>query len=667
MKSQKALAIPVLAFLAGLFVIAWIGLTASSPLARAMSALIGLVYLIGALEIRRFHLDTHALRRALEALREPPADVQPWLAALPASLRHTARQRLAGERAALPGLALTPYLVALLVMLGMLGTFLGMVVTFQGTVLALERSADLQAMRAALAAPIKGLGLSFGTSIAGVAGSAMLGLLAALVRRERLAASRLLDARLDTLLRPFSHAHQREAAYQALEQQARSLPAVVDGLQALVERLDRRSEQQHEQLQERQARFHQDTGTAYTQLAQAVEASLKDALAAGARAAGDSLRPVVEAAMDGIAQDAARQHERAAGALQGQLEGLSARLAGTARSVAEGWTAAQQQQASTQAALFAGLERALAGFTERFEQRSAQWLEDTGQALAHSARQAAQLQHEQARQGLEQIAQLQASTEALARSRIEAETRWIERHDQRLDALATLWRGTLAELREDEAARGQAAVQRLATLQAEVADHLSRLGTALEAPLERLLRSAAEAPQAAADVIVQLRQEMGRMAERDQQALQERTELLGQLQALLPALNQATQAQRAAIESLVDAATRTLERQAGRAQDLAAGVAQGAEGLARLGEDFGRGIEQFGASSARLSEHLARVEAALAQSMARSDEQLAYYVAQAREVIDLSLSAQQSIVEDLRRLRSQPPPPAPRLEQAASA
>ena len=40
--------------------------------------------------------------------------------------------------------------------------------------------------------------------------------------------------------------------------------------------------------------------------------------------------------------------------------------------------------------------------------------------------------------------------------------------------------------------------------------------------------------------------------------------------------------------------------------------------------------------------------------MARSDEQLAYYVAQAREVIDLSISAQQGIVEDLRRLHGKP-------------
>ena len=47
------------------------------------------------------------------------------------------------------------------------------------------------------------------------------------------------------------------------------------------------------------------------------------------------------------------------------------------------------------------------------------------------------------------------------------------------------------------------------------------------------------------------------------------------------------------------------------------------------------------------------VEAAVNQSMERSDEQLAYYVAQAREVIDLSLSSQKAVVEDLRKLRNQ--------------
>lgn len=71
-------------------------------------------------------------------------------------------------------------------MLGMLGTFLGMVITFKGAMFALETSSSLESIRSALAAPIQGLGLSFGTSIAGVAASAILGLLSAMSRRERL-------------------------------------------------------------------------------------------------------------------------------------------------------------------------------------------------------------------------------------------------------------------------------------------------------------------------------------------------------------------------------------------------------------------------------------------------------------------------------------------------
>ena len=47
-----------------------------------------------------------------------------------------------------------------------------------------------------------------------------------------------------------------------------------------------------------------------------------------------------------------------------------------------------------------------------------------------------------------------------------------------------------------------------------------------------------------------------------------------------------------------------------------------------------------------------RIDSALGKSLARSDEQLAYYVAQAREVIDLSVMSQRQIIEDLQRLSS---------------
>ena len=215
-------------FAIGLLGVAWVGygFVGTSALALAVTAVIAGVYLLGALELRRFRADTASLATALAELVQPPADLPSWLERVPALLRNPVRMRVEGERSALPGLALTPYLVGLLVMLGMLGTFLGMVVTFKGAVFALEGSTDLHAIRSALAAPIKGLGLSFGSSVAGVAASAVLGLLSAMARRERLDVVRLLDARIATTLRPFSMAQQRHDAFKAVQMQAHALPEV---------------------------------------------------------------------------------------------------------------------------------------------------------------------------------------------------------------------------------------------------------------------------------------------------------------------------------------------------------------------------------------------------------------------------------------------------------
>ena len=41
------------------------------------------------------------------------------------------------------------------------------------------------------------------------------------------------------------------------------------------------------------------------------------------------------------------------------------------------------------------------------------------------------------------------------------------------------------------------------------------------------------------------------------------------------------------------------------------------------------------------------------KSLARSDDQLGYYVAQARELIDLSVMSQKEVVDDLRKLTRQ--------------
>ena len=137
------------AFFVGLIAVSWVGVgyIGNSPLALTMTAIIGTVYVAGALELLRFSQATSTLARALAAIPENLPDLGNWLDTLHPSLHNTVRLRIEGERVGLPGPAMTPYLVGLLVLLGMLGTFLGMVVTLNGAVIALESTTDLQTIR----------------------------------------------------------------------------------------------------------------------------------------------------------------------------------------------------------------------------------------------------------------------------------------------------------------------------------------------------------------------------------------------------------------------------------------------------------------------------------------------------------------------------------------
>lgn len=666
----------VLAFVTGLAVVGWVasGFVGTSAFALGMTLLIGLVYLAGAWELRRFAQATGQLRSAMATVPQHLARLPDWLPTVPVGLQDAVRQRIENERGVFPGPALTPYLVGLLVMLGMLGTFLGMVVTFKGAVFALEGSADLTAIRSALAAPIKGLGLSFGTSVAGVATSAMLGLMATLARRERNQALRTLDLLAGTTLRPFTAAHQRRQSFEALQHQADALPAAAQHLQTLIEQMERRSQQLDEQLLARQVAFQREAASAYTELARSVQQSLQESLAASARAATEGLQPVVQQAMAGMAAESARRHEGVSQAVQAQLAGLSAQFGAATSTVSDTWTRALARHEQDADRLLQGLGQTLAGFNASFEQRTAQLLASvqTAQERAQDERRDAERQQQQAlTSALEQLsrtlghewqqagAQAQARQQAVLQALETTATAMTERSSEVVD----VWRSELAALRSDESQRGDAAVQRLGELQAALATQLATLGVALEAPMARLLQTASEAPKAAAEVIAQLREQMGRLAERDNATLAERADLVGQIGTLLQQVQQTTGEQRAAIEHLVDSATGVLDRvgrqfadtvgaQAGRAEAMAEQAATSAAQLASLGQAFEQGAQQLAASHERLVESLHGVQSAIDQSLARSDEQLAYYVAQAREVIDLSISAQQGIVEDLRRLKA---------------
>src|SRR5258708_22441199 len=248
-------------FLVGLAGMCWIGVgyVGSNPLALAVTMLIGACYLAGALELQRYQQATSTLARAVTSLSEPPPSLGAWLDPLHPSLRNAVRLRIESERVALPGPALTPYLVGLLVLLGMLGTLLGMVATLRGTGMALDSATDLQAIRTSLAAPVKGLGFAFGTSIAGVATSAMLGLLSALCRRERIQAAQMLDVKIATTFRVYSKAHQRDESFKLLQRQAEMMPTLVDRLQAMMATIEQQNLALNERQIASQAAFHGKT------------------------------------------------------------------------------------------------------------------------------------------------------------------------------------------------------------------------------------------------------------------------------------------------------------------------------------------------------------------------------------------------------------------------
>lgn len=618
----------VAAALTGAAVISWMGagFIGASPLALLITLVIGGVYLAGLAELVYYRRATAGLDAALDGLTsaapEDPAALENWLIRLHPSLQNAVRQRVTGGSAGLPAPVFTPYLVGLLVMLGLIGTFAGMVETLQGAVIALQGNSDLQTIRDGLAAPIAGLGMAFGTSVAGVAGSAMLGLVSTLCRRERMLATRALDRATATVLRLFTPAHQREETFNTLREQAAAMPRVAGQLQAVAQHLERMGETLGDRLAANQAQFHDSAGAAYNELAVSVEKSLRDTLGESARLAGDGIRPVVLDAMEGLSREAREVQQQLAASAGEQLAALG----------------------------------------DRLEQASASW------TSAHAAQ-------------MEQLAQvtsaeLSSLREDEARRGVEAAQRQQTLHTAAAEQLHQLLESTgvrLASLREDENRRGEAALQQLQALQSTAADSLQQLGRELEQPLAHLMESAAEAPRAAADVLNKLREEVAAGTERDNALLDERRQLMLRLDAVAERMAESSGRQREALEQMVSRSAGVLDSlstdfsahlgaEVGRISAAADNVSLSAAEIASQGEAFSLAVDLFNRANTGLIDTLASIGQAMEQSASRSDEQLGYYVAQAREVIDHSMLSQREIIQQLRELGERGPAEPARAE-----
>ncbi len=678
----------LIVFFLGLAVTAWvgIGLASSHPWALALILLIAAVYVAGWLELRRYRQATASLHAALDDLPEAPASLEAWLERVDPSLRNAVRLRVEGERVALPAPVLPGYLSGLLVLLGMLGTLLGMMATLRGTGIALETATDLQAIRDSLAAPVKGLGFAFGTSIAGIATSAMLGLLAALCRRDRVDVARLLDARISGALHVFTPAHRREEMVELLRRQAEVMPALVERLEMMATGIERQSEAASERQSASQEAFHARTEAVYVQLAASVERSLRDSVQQGSDAASRALQPIMQATMDEISRGTAALHAGVGEAVQQHLQGVSGGLQAATGEIAETWSRALDGHRQASEASMHGLRASLEQLDERFGQRSSglldsvsERMETTVAAIASGWNEALSRQQATgealASENREALSKAAATFEqhaaalvlSVERSQRESQAALAEQDGQRLAA----WTGSLeslgAALREEWSRAGEIAARQqqdvCATLErtaGEIVEQSRAHAGDTIAEISRLMQTASEAPRAAAEVIAELRQSLSESMARDTAMLQERTQLLATLETLLDAVNHASTEQKAAIDALVGTSAELLEgvgsrfaarieAETGKLGGMTTQLGAGAVEVASLGEAFGVAAQAFGEANGKLVERLERIEGVLEKSLVRSDEQLAYYVAQAREVVDLSLLAQKQIIADLRR------------------
>lgn len=694
----------IVAFILGGIIVLWMGASfvGSNALAFAVTGVIAGVYIIGFMELMRFQQATRTLTDALATIDSSGAEskisvLDDWLALLAPALRNSVRLRIKGEFAPLPMPMLTPYLVGLLVMLGLLGTFAGMVDTLKGAVSALEGTTELAAIREGLSAPIKGLSLAFGTSVAGVSASAMLGFISTLSRRERQLASQQIDGAMNTAFQDFSLSYNREQTFKAMQSQAESLPVVAETLATMAARMETFSEEINQQLMSQQTQFYDEMRDNYRQLAESFDNSLQGSVKTSSEQMGAQLTasfsgvaPLIQTMTETVNRDLAATHQQMAEQLTQHTAEVSQQITATTEQMASTW----QQGVSDYQVTTQQLSEQQQAQAETYQQR----LGETADALVHrfgeiNEQQSVQQQvldqqrNDQLHSHLTQVTDatqtainslvsdqqntmqvllgdmqtLLSSTEQLVEQRAAGEAQWLDRHDAQVSELTLRISEQLNTLRDEEARRANAAVDRLASLNDKAAEHLQQLGQGLEAPMTQLIETASETPRAAAEVISQLRAEISNTVERDNQLLSERQAIFEQLTTVANTLESSSREQQEALGRLTVQSSQTLEQvskrfgqavetEATRLSDAADQFSGSAVELASWGDAFSVAVEQFGESSRDIKASLSQIEQALAETGQRSDEQMGYYVAQAREIIDHTLLSQQEMMEQLRQI-----------------
>ena len=592
----------------------WIGFAVTLAIAFGFTA--------GLMEVARrtkllatLSAESQALNQALISgeTTEPPAS---------GLVGNYIRARLTGSSGHLPQLVLTPYLMGLMVMLGLLGTFLGLVETLEGAREALAVNTELSAVRMGLTQPIQGLSRAFGTSVAGVATSALLGYLFSQYNRHK----QELRIKLDQIVvGPLSHltfAGRQATSMETLALRLDALPAVTTHIETLCSEL--------RQLGTTLATQHQE--------------GLDD----NAR----SLRESTEAIGAAIASSTEASHHtltQVSESMERSIQETGAKSAELIRTSVD--TTLDKAAEKAQPIIDAVLTRVRLESDDQFQLWN-QMLHEN-----ETARNKTLLNNLD-----ERATNLIEQTESTLNARSEAFKSSVSSLETQMGQLVENVSRELSDLSEAQHSHQESMTREMGELDQILHHHLESLGTALSGPLADVMDSVAEAPQAARNVIDELKEQHTEFVTRDNELLSQREALLTRLTAASSALESSMTDHHVLVETLVDKANTELEqasernfdkleRSRAKLEESAAMVATGGVEMAAVATMFSTAVEAYTETSDKLLGGLERIEEALSDSGERSNQQLSLYVDQAREIIDQSLLSQKEIFEALRSMQ----------------
>lgn len=647
--------------------------------ARVLIGLIVVGLVAGVFELFRRGQRVDELRDALPGLEGAAEGLEGRLQSVPQELERLVRSRIHGEARSLPALALTPYLVSLLVLLGLLGTFVGLVDTLSAAREALSASSDVPAMRSALLVPMQGLSRAFGTSVAGVASSAMLGLALTLTRRFEARIYAVLDDRFAAELADATLVGRQIRALERLADQSDDLPQAVRDLSQVAVRIP--------EIEAAMSSRHDETmkslRDSVERSAQEIGKILKSGIDNAVQAQEEVLGQIVDDTADLIAEKAEnfnKKLEQEAAARREieekqrarweklvdtnaeQVEKRMAELFAKEEERLRGWQANEAERAS---ALDAHLQALATQQAERNATMGTAWEgrlnalvdQDAGRAQAweQAIAEASALSQKAAESTEAASARLSSLEESMRNERSEALRSLHEEVERWLAA-------TSVNVQEERSSLVEMANQvssRISELEAAATQRAEALHQNIEAVVEAQRDSHATLVEKTHALLDQTEGQAGARLNKVAQQVTELAESqLNQERAFEEELRQGREA---SARALADTLTSYAEEMRSALSDAIVAVREGAEAIAAggiemstLAERFSGAVDSYKEANQDWLERLAAIEARKSEGADEAgDEQLGAYLEQTREVFDRSVELQMELYQGVRAMRGE--------------